>query len=159
MLKRLLNWFLARKDDVLIRVMYRDGASPVSYAHSGDAGFDLRSNEDTIVLEPGERRLVDTGINLEIPPGYEVQIRPRSGLAVKHGITVLNSPGTIDSGYQGPVKVILANIGYNLFVIEKGDRIAQAVPSKVAQAKLVDTRSFSRKTERGAKGFGSSGVK
>jgi dUTP pyrophosphatase len=106
------------------------------------------------VLKPGERALVPTGLILELPPGYEGQVRPRSGLAFKHGVTVLNSPGTIDSDYRGEVKVLLVNLGTDPFEIVRGERIAQLVVAPVSQATLVGARALSS-TERGAGGFGS----
>jgi len=124
-------------------------------AKPGDAGYDLMSNFGGIILQPGETVLVSTGIKMEIPIGYEAQIRPRSGLALKHGITVLNSPGTIDSGYRGEVGVILHNAGEDLFEIEKYDRIAQMVINKIEQPIIVVGKVDS--TDRGAGGFGSTG--
>jgi len=120
------------------------------------AGFDLHSIED-VVINPGERKLIGTGLAFEIEKGYEVQIRPRSGLAFKHGITVLNSPGTIDSDYRGEIKVLLINLGNEKFEIKKGDRIAQAVIAPVIQAEIIEVDSLSD-TKRGAGGFGSTGV-
>ena len=119
------------------------------------AGFDLHSIED-IVINPGERRLIRTGLAFEIEFGYEVQIRPRSGLAFKHGITVLNTPGTIDSDYRGEIKVLLINLGENPFEIKKGERIAQAIVAPVIQAKIIEVNELSD-TERGSGGFGSTG--
>jgi dUTP pyrophosphatase len=108
------------------------------------------------VLGPGDRHAVATGFAIEIPHGYEVQVRPRSGLALKHGITCLNTPGTIDSDYRGEVKVILANLGREPFEIRRGERIAQLVPAAVLQAKLVEVEALAD-TARGAGGFGSTG--
>lgn len=133
-----------------------------SYESAGAAGADLRANFDParraggVVLQPGGRVLVPTGLKLEIPVGYEVQIRPRSGLALKHGITLPNSPGTIDSDYRGPLGVIVMNAGEEPFDIRHGDRIAQMVVAPVVQAgfTMADTLS---ETERGAGGFGSTG--
>ena len=125
------------------------------------AGVDLRAAIDVdtpLVLQPGERALIATGLAMALPPGYEAQIRPRSGLAYKHGITVVNSPGTIDADYRGEVKILLINHGTENFTINRGDRIAQMVVAPVTQAKfeVVDTLS---KTARGAGGYGSTGVK
>ena len=116
----------------------------------------MHSIED-IVLNPGERKLIATGLAFEIEYGYEVQIRPRSGLAFKHGITVLNTPGTIDSDYRGEIKVLLINHSNEKFEIKKGDRIAQAVVAPVIQAKIVEVDELSD-TARGESGFGSTGV-
>ena len=102
-----------------------------AYAHPGDAGMDVRSIED-VTLAPGARALVRTGLVLELPPDAEAQVRPRSGLALKHGVTVLNTPGTIDAGYRGEVGVILVNLGAEPFVVEKGMKIAQLVVAPVA---------------------------
>ncbi len=119
------------------------------------AGFDLHSIED-YVLKRGERKLIKTGLAFEIEPGYEVQIRPRSGLAFKHGITVLNTPGTIDADYRGEIMVLLINLGEEDFEIKKGERIAQAVIVPVIQAEFVEVEELSE-TKRGKGGFGSTG--
>lgn len=133
------------------------------YATAGAAGADLRANlgeadrEAGVTLAPMQRAVVPTGLRVEIPPGYEMQIRPRSGLALKHGITVPNTPGTIDSDYRGPLGVALINLGTEPYVIRHGDRIAQAVVAPVVQAgfRLVEALE---ETERGTGGFGSTGV-
>jgi dUTP diphosphatase len=123
------------------------------------AGVDLRANiEESIVLKPLERTLVKTGLFMAIPAGFEAQVRPRSGLAFKKGITVLNSPGTIDADYRGEVGVILVNLSNDDFVIEDGERIAQLVVAKCEQADFVETNELSE-TERGTGGFGSTGNK
>lgn len=128
------------------------------YETPASAGLDVRANiEGTICLKPLERILVKTGLFLEIPEGYECQVRPRSGLALKKGITVLNSPGTIDADYRGEVGVILINLSNEEFTIEDGERIAQLVFAKVEQAQWVQAELLSE-TERGAGGFGSTGV-
>ena len=127
-----------------------------AYAHPGDAGMDVRSIED-VTLAPGARALVRTGLVLELPPDAEAQVRPRSGLALKHGVTVLNTPGTIDAGYRGEVGVILINLGAETFVVEKGMKIAQLVVAPVAQAEIVEVSAVDA-TDRGAGGFGSTGV-
>ena len=124
-----------------------------AYASPGAAGLDVVAAE-SLTLEPGKRHAVATGFALAIPDGYEVQVRPRSGLALKHGITCLNTPGTIDSDYRGEVKVILANLGDAPFEIVRGERIAQLVPAPVLRARLVETEMLDD-TERGAGGFGS----
>ncbi len=148
---------------VAIRVIREDGADPAvalpSYETAGAAGADVRANmpdRGKIVLMPGERALVPTGLRIEIPDGYEVQVRPRSGLALKHGITLPNAPGTIDSDYRGPLGVIVLNAGQDRFEIAHGDRIAQLSVAPVVQARFELTGSL-KKTERGAGGFGSTG--
>jgi dUTP pyrophosphatase len=119
------------------------------------AGLDVVAAED-VTLAPGQRHAVATGFSMAIPEGYEVQVRPRSGLALKHGITCLNTPGTIDSDYRGEVKVILANLGSEPFEVRRGERIAQLVPAPVLHADFVEVASLSE-TGRGAGGFGSTG--
>lgn len=126
-----------------------------SYAHPGDAGMDLKSIEGG-VIEPGARMLVRTGLVMMLPPGYEGQVRPRSGLALKSGVTVLNTPGTIDEGYRGEVGVILANFGSLPFRFEKGAKIAQLVIAPCTRADVVETAEVDD-TERGEGGFGSTG--
>lgn len=130
------------------------------YAKVGDSGFDLRSNEGGS-LKPLERMLVGTGLYFELPDGYELQVRPRSGLAAKHGVTVLNTPGTVDTGYRGEIKVILVNLSNDVFTFEKGERIAQAViASRVSSdfGDLIEVTELTD-TERGDNGFGSTGTK
>ena len=130
-----------------------------SYETAGAAGADLRANfsGDPVILQPGARALIPTGLRLAIPAGFEVQIRPRSGLALKHGVTLANSPGTIDSDYRGPLGVILINLGAEPFIISKGDRIAQMVVAPVVQASFEEVAVLSD-TDRGAGGFGSTGT-
>ena len=125
------------------------------YAHEGDAGMDLFSCDDD-TIKPSERKLIKTGLCFEIPEGFELQIRPRSGLALKKGISVLNTPGTVDAGYRGELGVILINLGDEDFRVSKGDRIAQAVLNKVETAKIRVVEDLSE-TSRGDGGFGSSG--
>ena len=127
-----------------------------AYAHPSDAGMDVRSVAD-IVIPPGGRALVPTGLVAIIPPMYEIQVRPRSGLALKHGVTVLNTPGTIDSGYRGEIGVILANFGDKEFSVSKGDKVAQLVFAPVVQPEVFETDTIDE-TDRGAGGFGSTGV-
>ncbi len=127
-----------------------------TYAHPGDAGMDGRSIE-TLTLPPGGRALVHTGLAFQLPPNAEAQVRPRSGLALKYGVTVLNAPGTIDAGYRGEVGVILANFGTEPFTVEKGMKIAQIVVGPLAQAEIVEVASLDA-TDRGAGGFGSTGL-
>ena len=148
---------------VTIRVRYDDGADrdiPLpSYETAGAAGADLRANlpdRGQVELAPGMRALIPTGLRIEIPEGFEVQLRPRSGLALKHGITLPNSPGTIDSDYRGPLGVIVMNAGQEVFTVSHGDRIAQMVVAPVLQARFELTGALSE-TARGAGGFGSTG--
>ena len=133
-----------------------DEAVLPAYAHPGDAGMDLCSVQ-SLVIPPGGRALVPTGLAMALPSGYEAQVRPRSGLALKRGVTVLNTPGTIDEGYRGEVGVILANFGDSDFVVEKGDRIAQMVIAPVTRAEIVEIDEMDS-TDRGTGGFGSTGV-
>jgi dUTP pyrophosphatase len=126
-----------------------------SYATSASAGVDLRAVERR-VLQPGERALVPTGIRIALPLGYEAQVRPRSGLALKYGIVLPNSPGTIDSDYRGEIQVIMQNLGDAPFTIEPGDRIAQMVVAPVVQVEWSEASAL-EETERGAGGFGSTG--
>ena len=130
-----------------------------SYETLASAGMDLRANlNQPIVIEPMERALIPTGLFMELPIGYEAQVRPRSGLALKKGITCLNSPGTIDADYRGEVGVILANLSKETFVVENGERIAQMVIAKHERAEWLEVEILSE-TVRGAGGFGSTGVK
>ena len=129
-----------------------------AYATPQSAGMDLRANiEDPITLRPLERRIVPTGLYIALPEGYEAQVRPRSGLALKHGITVLNSPGTIDSDYRGEIGVLLINLSDTPFVINAGERIAQMVVARHEQAELIEVEELDD-TERGAGGYGHTGV-
>jgi len=145
-------------DRIILRVKKLDaGAVLPQYAHDGDAGLDVFANEDA-TIGPGEIKLVRTGVALELPANTEAQVRPRSGLAIKHGITVLNTPGTIDSGYRGEVGVILVNHGKVPYHIEKGMRIAQMVIKPVLRAQVVEVAELSD-TKRGTGGFGSTGMK
>lgn len=129
-----------------------------SYETADSAGMDLRAAiEEPIELEPGKRILVPTGLKMAIPRGYEVQIRPRSGMAYKHGITMLNSPGTIDADYRGEVKMLAINHGVETYTINHGDRIAQMVLAPVIQAKIKEVPELDE-TERGDGGFGSTGT-
>lgn len=128
-----------------------------AYAHPSDAGMDIRSVED-LTIPAGKRALVHTGLVMALPPRYEAQVRPRSGLALKHGITVLNTPGTIDAGYRGEVGVILANFGDEDFKVSKGDKIAQVVIAPVMQPDEIVEIEEIDETDRGAGGFGSTGI-
>ncbi len=139
----------------VMRLAHGEGLPLPAYATAGAAGMDVVAAE-AITLAPGARHAVATGLALAIPEGFEVQVRPRSGLALKHGITCLNTPGTIDSDYRGEVRVILANLGQEPFVIERGDRIAQLVPAAVQRTSLLEVTSLGQ-TSRGIGGFGSTG--
>ena len=139
----------------LFRLPHGEGLPLPRYASEDAVGLDVSAAEE-LILQPGERHAVATGFAIEIPRGYEVQVRPRSGLAMKHGITCLNTPGTIDSDYRGEVKVILINLGQEPFEIRRGERIAQLVPAPVLRADFVEASELSD-TERGSGGFGSTG--
>jgi len=134
-----------------------DGAHMPAYAHPGDSGLDLFSAAN-VVIAPGESMLVKTGISIELPKGTEAQVRPRSGLALKHKVTVLNSPGTIDEGYRGEIGVIMINHGKTDFIIEPGMKIAQMVIQPVLSVQVVEADDLSD-TSRGTGGFGSTGYK
>jgi dUTP pyrophosphatase len=124
--------------------------------HEGDAGFDLYSVEDA-VLKPMQRKLIGTGISIEIEKGYEAQVRPKSGLAIENGITMLNTPGTIDSGYRGEIKVIVINLGEKEYRVEKGKKIAQIVFAKVETPKILEVNEL-EPSSRSNRGFGSTGL-
>ena len=147
----------------ILRSDTADTALPLpSYETGGAAGMDLRANFPSelrasgIILKTGERALIPTGLRFEIPQGFEVQIRPRSGLALKHGVTMVNAPGTIDSDYRGNVGVILINLGEDPFHISHGDRIAQMIFAAVARCNIIEVTTLTT-TERGVGGFGSTG--
>jgi dUTP pyrophosphatase len=139
----------------LRRLPHGEGLPLPSYASAGAAGLDVVAAE-SLTLAPGARHAVATGFAIAVPEGFEVQVRPRSGLALKHGITCLNTPGTIDSDYRGEVKVILANLGSDPFEIVRGERIAQLVPAPVQKAAFVEVDDLDA-TVRGTGGFGSTG--
>lgn len=140
----------------LKRLPHGQGLPVPAYATEHAAGMDVVAAEE-LILAPGARHAVATGFAMAIPAGYEVQVRPRSGLALKNGITCLNTPGTIDADYRGEVKVILANLGSEPFAVKRGERIAQLVPAKVQGASFAEVAELDE-TERGAGGFGSTGV-
>lgn len=147
----------SQKVDIRVKRLDHGAGLPMpAYATSGAAGMDICAAEN-LTLRAGKRHAVATGFAFAIPDGYEVQVRPRSGLALKHGITCLNTPGTIDSDYRGEVKVILANLGDEDFVINIGDRIAQIVVAPVTQGIMIEVDALDD-TERGTGGFGSTGV-
>jgi dUTP pyrophosphatase len=139
----------------LKRLPHGQGLPAPTYATEGAAGLDIVAAEE-LTLHPGARHAVATGFAIAIPPGFEVQVRPRSGLALKHGITCLNTPGTIDEDYRGEVKVILANLGSEPFEVRRGERIAQLVPAPVLKASFDEVAELGD-TSRGAGGFGSTG--
>ncbi|WP_019831110.1 dUTP diphosphatase [Sphingomonas sp. PR090111-T3T-6A] len=139
----------------LKRLPHGEGLPAPAYATTGAAGLDIVSAED-ILLGPGDRHAVATGFAVAIPAGYEIQVRPRSGLALKYGVTCLNTPGTIDADYRGEVKVILANLGREPFEVKRGERIAQLVPAEVTVARFLEVETLDE-TVRGVGGFGSTG--
>ena len=144
----------------VVRLPHGEGLALPAYETAGAAGMDLRaaiSEDKPLTIAPGKRELVPTGLVLEIPEGFEGQVRPRSGLALRHGVTCLNTPGTIDSDYRGEVKVLLINHGAEDFTVTRGMRVAQIVFARVARAKI-EERSLAEVTDRGAGGFGSTGT-
>ncbi len=144
--------------EVLIKKLSEDVELP-KYETSGSSGMDLAANIDQqIKIEPGKTAIIPTGISLSIPKNFEIQIRPRSGLAVKNQVTVLNTPGTIDADYRGEIKVILINLGDNTYIVEKGTRIAQMVLCPIIKTKLKEVENLDL-TDRGSGGFGSTGAK
>ncbi|MGN0234121.1 MAG: dUTP diphosphatase [Bacteroidaceae bacterium] len=142
-----------------VQIINRGHHALPQYATEQSAGLDLRANlSSPVELKPMERKLIPTGLYMALPKGYEAQVRPRSGLAIKHGVTVLNSPGTIDADYRGEICVILVNLSEEPFLINDGERIAQMVIARHEQAEWVEVEALDE-TERGAGGFGHSGVK
>jgi dUTP pyrophosphatase len=142
-----------------VKVINQSAFPLPEYETASSAGMDLRANiEEPVSIRPLERALIKTGLFMEIPRGYEAQVRPRSGLALKKGLTVLNSPGTIDADYRGEIGVILVNLSHETVTIERGERIAQLVFAKVKQAKLINAKKLNE-TQRGSGGFGSTGLK
>jgi dUTP pyrophosphatase len=140
------------------RLPHADGLPLPSYATGGAAGMDLMAAiQDPVSVQPGERALIPTGLTIALPPGYELQIRPRSGLALRYGITLPNAPGTIDEDYRGEIAVIVLNTGTETFVVERGARIAQAVLAPVSRAEWCEVESLEA-TTRNAGGFGSTGT-
>jgi dUTP pyrophosphatase len=129
------------------------------YAHVGDAGMDLRANlTEPVTIDPFKRKLIPTGLFIQLPEGYEAQVRPRSGLALKHGLSVINTPGTIDSFYRGEIGVVLINLSNEPFVVNNGDRIAQMVFKKYENAEFIEVESLDMDNDRGG-GYGHSGIK
>ena len=141
--------------EVKVKKIHENAKIP-AYAHEGDSGMDLYSVEET-VLQPSETKLVKTGLQIAVPKGFEAQVRPKSGLAAKFGITVLNTPGTVDSGYRGEVMVILVNHGKEEYKVEKGKKIAQMVIAKVEEAKIEVVEDLDNTTRKDG-GFGSTGL-
>ncbi len=142
-----------------IKVVNRGHQQLPAYATSQSAGMDLRANlDEPVVLKPMERRLIPTGLHIALPEGYEAQVRPRSGLALKHGLTVLNTPGTIDADYRGEIGVVLINLSEEPFTVNDGERIAQLVIARYEQAGLVVVRELDE-TERGSGGYGHTGTR
>ncbi|MEE4274077.1 MAG: dUTP diphosphatase [Thermoanaerobaculales bacterium] len=139
------------------RLPHAEGLELPSYASAGAAGADVRAAvENEVRLAPGERAAVPTGLSFEIPSGWEIQVRPRSGLAIKQGLTIVNAPGTIDSDYRGELKVLLVNLGGEAVVIRRGDRVAQLVAAPAPQAVFPEVEAV-EETDRGSGGFGSTG--
>jgi len=146
-------------NDIAIKIVNTSGNALPEYETIASAGMDLRAHLDTpVVLKPMERTIIKTGLFIELPIGYEAQVRPRSGLAIKKGISVLNSPGTIDADYRGEIGIILINLSNEDFTIEHGERIAQMIIAKHERAQWQEVETLSE-TSRGAGGFGSTGTK
>lgn len=151
--------FTLNLEDMEIKVINRSGHALPTYQTAGSAGVDLRAClESSVIIRPMERRLIPTGLYIELPLGYEAQVRPRSGLALKHGITVLNTPGTIDADYRGEISVLLINLSSEDFEVVDGERIAQMVITRHEVAVFVPVEALSQ-TERGTGGYGSTGKK
>jgi dUTP pyrophosphatase len=155
---------LPKKPTITINFINESNNQDPDYFHEGDSGFDFRANlsdDEIVVIKPMERKLILTGLYFEVPRGYELQVRPRSGLALKNGITVLNTPGTVDSNYRGEVKIILINLGNEDFTVNSGDRIAQGVISPVLDKMWGELNKVSvlNKSNREKGGFGSTGIK
>jgi dUTP pyrophosphatase len=150
------------KDDIEVELTpleHAVGLNLPTYATAQSAGMDLSAAlEEALELEPGDRALIPTGLSIALPPGFEAQVRPRSGLAIKHGVTVLNTPGTIDADYRGEIKVILINHGQEAFTIERGMRIAQMVVERYTHVNWSVVKELDDDTERDAGGFGSTGT-
>lgn len=144
---------------ITVKVINNSNNPLPQYATIGSAGLDLRANiSEPIVIKPLERKLIPTGLHISLPKGYEMQIRPRSGMAIKHGITCINTPGTIDSDYRGDIGVGLINLSNELFTVNPGDRIAQGVLNKVEQINWVEVSTLDE-TERASNGYGHTGIK
>lgn len=154
-----MSLHLQHDNMVTVKIINKGKQPMPAYATPQSAGMDLRANiEESFILKPLQRRLVPTGLYIALPEGYEAQVRPRSGLALKHGITVLNSPGTIDADYRGELGIVLVNLSDTDFTVNPGERIAQMVIAKCEQATLVEVEQLDE-TERGTGGYGHTGVK
>jgi dUTP pyrophosphatase len=140
---------------IKVKKLHQDAIIP-KYAHEGDAGMDIYAIEDSVIY-PKEIKLISTGLSFEVPKGFEIQVRPKSGLAINHGLTITNSPGTLDSGYRGELKVILQNESKEHYQIKKGEKIAQIVLARYEQAEIQETLDL-EKSSRGDGGFGSTGL-
>lgn len=155
MKEKYCRWYMEKLE---VKVVNRSNNKLPFYASEGSSGMDLLACiDDDIDIMPLERKLIPTGISISIPEGFEAQVRPRSGLALKSGITVLNTPGTIDSDYRGEIGVILVNLSQDKFTVKNGDRVAQLVFSRYAKADFIEVEELSV-TERGSGGFGHSGI-
>jgi dUTP pyrophosphatase len=142
---------------LIVKIINHSGHPLPAYQTRHSAGMDLHANlNEPVTLKPGERQLIPTGLIIELPDGFEAQIRPRSGLALKHGVTVLNSPGTIDADYRGEIKVLLINLGQDEFTVNNGERIAQMIVARHETVKWLESGSLNE-TARGSGGYGSSG--
>jgi dUTP pyrophosphatase len=149
-------------DKITVKIKRLNGNNDLSlpsYESEGSSGMDIRASvKEPVVIGPGEIKFIQTGLAVSVPPGFEAQVRPRSGLALRHGIGMVNSPGTIDSDYRGEIGIILINWGKEPFVVRKGDRIAQMIITSVCHAELVEVEDLDN-TSRGAGGFGHTGIK
>ncbi len=144
---------------VTVKFIAKKGCVVPAYKTTGSSGADVCAFlEKSVTLAPGARALIPTGLSVEIPPGYEIQVRPRSGLALKHGVTVINAPGTIDADYRGEIGIVLVNLGDEPFVVKDGERIAQLVVSAVERCAFVESDALGE-TERGSGGYGSTGTR
>lgn len=144
---------------IKVKIVNKSNNSLPEYAHIGDAGMDLRASlTEPVTINSLERKLIPTGLFIQLPEGYEAQVRPRSGLALKHGLSVINTPGTIDSFYRGEIGVVLINLSNDPFVVNNGDRIAQMVFKKYENAEFIEVESLDMTNDRGG-GYGHSGIK
>ena len=144
---------------IKVKIINKSNNPLPEYAHVGDAGMDLRANlTEPVTIDPFKRKLIPTGLFIQLPEGYEAQVRPRSGLALKHGLSVINTPGTIDTFYRGEIGVVLINLSNDPFVVNNGDRIAQMVFKKYENAEFIEVESLDMDNDRGG-GYGHSGIK
>lgn len=144
---------------IKVKIVNKSNNPLPEYAHVGDAGMDLRANlTEPVTIDPFKRKLIPTGLFIQLPEGYEAQVRPRSGLALKHGLSVINTPGTIDTFYRGEIGVVLINLSNDPFVVNNGDRIAQMVFKKYENAEFIEVESLDMDNDRGG-GYGHSGIK